>query len=85
MCSSNAVGGIAEIINDYGFVNVDFEDVRTRDGRDRQGHDGHGHRQRPRSRPALPPSRAVACPLLEGIDLRCQGRAGAGHGGQVAS
>ncbi|HRB10129.1 MAG TPA: cell division protein FtsZ, partial [Ottowia sp.] len=25
----NAVGGIAEIINDYGFVNVDFEDVRT--------------------------------------------------------
>ena len=25
----NAVGGIAEIINDCGFVNVDFEDVRT--------------------------------------------------------
>ncbi|HOB97044.1 MAG TPA: cell division protein FtsZ, partial [Aquabacterium sp.] len=25
----NAVGGIAEIINDYGLVNVDFEDVRT--------------------------------------------------------
>ena len=25
----NAVGGIAEIINEYGQVNVDFEDVRT--------------------------------------------------------
>ena len=25
----NAVGGIAEIINEYGHVNVDFEDVRT--------------------------------------------------------
>ena len=30
----NAVGGIAEIINLPGLVNVDFQDVAHRDGRD---------------------------------------------------
>ena len=44
----NAVGGIAEIINVPGHVNVDFEDVRTVMGE---------------------PGKAMACPLLEGIDL----------------
>ena len=56
----NAVGGIAEIINEYGQINVDFEDVKTimstavASGPDRA---------------RIAAEQAVACPLLEGIDL----------------
>ncbi len=53
----NAVGGIAEIINFPGLVNVDFEDVRTVDGRDGHGDDGLGRRRRRRPRRVSPPSR----------------------------
>ena len=52
----NAVGGIAEIINEYGNVNVDFEDVRTV-----MGEPGKAMmappRQRPGPRPHSLPSR----------------------------
>lgn len=64
----NAVGGISDIIHVPGLVNVDFEDVKTvmsepgkammgtaiASGPDRAGKAAEG---------------AVACPLLEGIDL----------------
>ena len=56
----NAVGGIAEIINVPGHVNVDFEDVRTVMGTAlASGPD----------RARIAAEQAVACPLLEGIDL----------------
>jgi cell division protein FtsZ len=63
----NAVGGIAEIINEYGHERR-LRRRAHRDGRARQGHDGHGHRQRP-DRARIAAEQAVACPLLEGIDL----------------
>ena len=65
----NAVGGIAEIINDYGQVNVDFEDVRTVMGEPGKAMMGTATASGPGRAPASPPSRPLACPLLEGIDL----------------
>jgi cell division protein FtsZ len=64
----NAVGGIAEIINVPGHVNVDFEDVRTVMGEPGKAMMGTAvasgeHRAR------VAAESAVACPLLEGIDL----------------
>ena len=64
----NAVGGIAEIINEYGDVNVDFEDVRTVMGEPGKAMMGTAVASGPdRARTAA--EQAVACPLLEGIDL----------------
>jgi len=64
----NAVGGIAEIINDYGHVNVDFEDVRTVMGEPGKAMMGTAKASGP-DRARIAAEQAVACPLLEGIDL----------------
>ncbi len=64
----NAVGGIAEIINEYGHVNVDFEDVRTVMGEPGKAMMGTAAANGP-DRARIAAEQAVACPLLEGIDL----------------
>lgn len=64
----NAVGGIAEIINEYGHVNVDFEDVRTVMGEPGKAMMGTACASGP-DRARIAAEQAVACPLLEGIDL----------------
>ncbi len=64
----NAVGGIAEIINDYGLVNVDFEDVRTVMGEPGRAMMGTATASGP-DRARIAAEQAIACPLLEGIDL----------------
>ncbi len=64
----NAVGGIAEIINVPGHVNVDFEDVRTVMGEPGKAMMGTAVSAGP-DRARIAAEQAVACPLLEGIDL----------------
>lgn len=64
----NAVGGIAEIINVPGHVNVDFEDVRTVMGEPGKAMMGTAIASGP-DRARIAAEQAVACPLLEGIDL----------------
>ena len=64
----NAVGGIAEIINVPGLVNVDFEDVRTvmgEMGKAMMGSSTAAGVDRAR----LAAEQAAASPLLEGIEL----------------
>jgi cell division protein FtsZ len=64
----NAVGGIAEIINVPGLVNVDFEDVRTVMGEMGKAMMGSATATGvDRARQAA--EAAVASPLLEGIEL----------------
>jgi cell division protein FtsZ len=62
------VGGIAEIINVPGHVNVDFEDVRTVMGEPGKAMMGTAVASGP-DRARIAAEQAVACPLLEGIDL----------------
>ena len=64
----NAVGGIAEIINEYGQVNVDFEDVRTVMGEPGKAMMGTATASGP-DRARIAAEQAVACPLLDGVDL----------------
>ena len=64
----NAVGGIAEIINGYGQLNVDFEDVRTVMGEPGKAMMGTAVATGP-DRARIAAEQAIACPLLEGIDL----------------
>jgi cell division protein FtsZ len=64
----NAVGGIAEIINDHGLINVDFEDVRTVMSEPGKAMMGTAAASGP-DRARIAAEQAVACPLLEGIDL----------------
>jgi cell division protein FtsZ len=64
----NACAGIAEIINNNGLVNVDFEDVRTvmsEQGKAMMGTAQAGGLDRAR----VAAEQAVASPLLEGVDL----------------
>lgn len=64
----NACAGIAEIINVEGNVNVDFEDVKTIMGEQGQAMMGtavSGGVDRAR----IAAEQAIACPLLEGVDL----------------
>jgi cell division protein FtsZ len=64
----NAVGGISDIIHVPGLVNVDFEDVKTvmsEPGKAMMGTAQAGGPDRATKAADL----AVACPLLEGIDL----------------
>jgi cell division protein FtsZ len=64
----NAVGGISDIIHVPGLVNVDFEDVKTvmsEPGKAMMGTAQAGGPDRATKAAEL----AVACPLLEGIDL----------------
>jgi cell division protein FtsZ len=62
----NAVGGIAEIINVPGHVNVDFEDVRTVMGEPGKAMMGTARADGP-DRARIAAEQAVACPLLEGV------------------
>jgi cell division protein FtsZ len=64
----NAVGGIAEIINVPGLVNVDFEDVRTVMGEMGKAMMGSAMASGI-DRARLAAEQAVASPLLEGIEL----------------
>jgi cell division protein FtsZ len=64
----NAVGGIAEIINVPGRVNVDFEDVKTVMGEPGKAMMGTAVATGP-DRARIAAEQAVACPLLEGTDL----------------
>jgi cell division protein FtsZ len=64
----NAVGGIAEIINFPGLVNVDFEDVRTVMGEMGMAMMGSAFSAGV-DRARLSAEQAVASPLLEGIHL----------------
>lgn len=64
----NAVGGISDIIHIPGLVNVDFEDVKTvmsEPGKAMMGTATAGGPDRANKAAEM----AVACPLLEGIDL----------------
>ena len=64
----NAVGGISDIIHMDAFVNVDFEDVKTVMSEPGKAMMGTAIATGPdRARKAA--EQAVACPLLEGIDL----------------
>jgi cell division protein FtsZ len=65
---NNAVAGIAEIINNPGLVNVDFQDVRTvmsEQGMAMMGSAGASGIDRAR----IAAEQAIACPLLEGVNL----------------
>jgi len=64
----NAVGGIAEIINVPGLVNVDFEDVRTVMGEMGKAMMGSATAAGV-DRARIAAEKAVASPLLEGIEL----------------
>lgn len=66
----NAVGGISEIINEHGQVNVDFEDIKTvmgEPGRAMMGTAVANGAERAKEAA----EKAIACPLLEGVDLAC--------------
>lgn len=64
----NACAGIAEIINVEGNVNVDFEDVKTIMGEQGQAMLGTAVASGP-DRAKVAAEQAVACPLLEGVNL----------------
>ena len=64
----NACAGIAEIINVEGNVNVDFEDVKTIMGEQGQAMMGTASASGS-DRARVAAEQAIACPLLEGIDL----------------
>ncbi|BAO81851.1 cell division GTPase [Serpentinimonas raichei] len=65
----NAVGGIAEIINVEALVNVDFEDVRTVMSEPGKAMMGTAVVSGP-DRARIAAEQAVACPLLEGVDMK---------------
>ncbi|WP_067061569.1 cell division protein FtsZ [Roseateles chitosanitabidus] len=64
----NAVGGISDIIHMPGLVNVDFEDVKTVMSEPGKAMMGTAVASGP-DRATKAAEGAVACPLLEGIDL----------------
>ncbi len=64
----NAVGGISDIIHMDAFVNVDFEDVKTVMSEPGKAMMGTAMAAGP-DRALKAAEAAVACPLLEGIDL----------------
>jgi cell division protein FtsZ len=64
----NAVGGISDIIHIPGLVNVDFEDVKTVMSEPGKAMMGTATASGP-DRATKAAEAAVACPLLEGIDL----------------
>ncbi|MGO3742146.1 cell division protein FtsZ [Kerstersia sp.] len=64
----NACAGIAEIINVEGNVNVDFEDVKTIMGEQGQAMMGTAVASG-QDRARVAAEQAIACPLLEGVDL----------------
>jgi len=64
----NACAGIAEIINVHGDINVDFEDVKTVMGEYGQAMMGTAVASG-QDRARVAAEQAIACPLLEGVDL----------------
>ncbi len=64
----HSVGGIAEIINVEALVNVDFEDVRTVMSETGKAMMGTAAASGP-DRARIAAEQAVACPLLEGVDM----------------
>ena len=68
MLEKNAVGGISDIIHIPGLVNVDFEDVKTVMSEPGKAMMGTATATGP-DRANKAAEAAVACPLLEGIDL----------------
>ena len=64
----NACAGIAEIINVEALVNVDFEDVRTVMSEHGKAMMGTAKASGP-DRARIAAEQAVACPLLEGVDM----------------
>jgi cell division protein FtsZ len=64
----NAVGGISDIIHMHGPGQRRLRRREDGDERARQGDDGHGQAGGP-DRATKAAEAAVACPLLEGIDL----------------
>ncbi|MFM2053585.1 MAG: cell division protein FtsZ, partial [Pseudomonadota bacterium] len=64
----NAVGGISDIIHVPGLVNVDFEDVKTVMSEPGKAMMGTATAMGP-DRAIKAAEAAVACPLLEGVDL----------------
>jgi len=62
------VGGISDIIHIPGLVNVDFDDVKTVMSEPGLGVMGTASASGP-DRATKAADAAVACPLLEGIDL----------------
>lgn len=64
----NSVGGISEIINVEALVNVDFEDVRTVMSEQGKAMMGTATASGP-DRARIAAEQAVACPLLEGMDM----------------
>jgi cell division protein FtsZ len=64
----SACAGIAEIINVEGNINVDFEDVKTIMGEPGQAMMGTSIAAGA-DRARVAAERAIACPLLEGVDL----------------
>jgi cell division protein FtsZ len=64
----NAVGGISDVIHVPGLVNVDFEDVKTVMSEPGKAMMGTAEASGP-DRATKAAEMAVACPLLEGIDL----------------
>ncbi|WP_370649251.1 cell division protein FtsZ [Parasutterella muris] len=65
----NACSGIAELIQRVGYMNVDFEDVRTVMGARGTAMMGMGEAEGP-DRAIAAASQAIACPLLEGVQLK---------------
>ena len=65
---NNAVAGIAEIINQPGLVNVDFQDVRTVMSEQGMAMMGSAAAQGV-DRARIAAEQAIACPLLEGVNL----------------
>ncbi|MBC8737299.1 cell division protein FtsZ [Paraburkholderia sp. UCT31] len=64
----NAVSGITEIIQCPGVVNVDFQDVRTVMSNKGRAMMGYGYASGP-NRAEAAAEMAIACPLLEGVNL----------------
>jgi len=65
---NSAVAGIAEIINLPGLVNVDFQDVRTVMSEQGMAMMGSAHASGI-DRARIAAEQAIACPLLEGVNL----------------
>lgn len=66
----NAVGGISEIINEYGQINVDFEDIKTVMSEPGRSMMGTAVAKGP-DRAQVAAEEAITCPLLEGVDIAC--------------
>lgn len=66
----NAVGGISEIINEYGQINVDFEDIKTVMSEPGRSMMGTALASGP-NRAQEAADEAITCPLLDGVDMAC--------------